>query len=102
MGRLGLPAHTARARFGKPIGRWGRKASGPEQRSWIAGLPTDPKLAYTSARVDLPSSSSLSRTSVLPVCARQLPDGDANSERVIDTPTSKRLKRGLHQWKLIN
>src|ERR1044072_4183547 len=98
MGRLGLPAHTARARFGKPIERWGRKASGPEQRSWIAGLPTDPKLAYTSARADLPSSSNLSRTCVFSGVQRQLPDRNANSERVIDTPTSKRLKRGLQQW----
>src|SRR6185436_10416981 len=99
MGRLGLPAHTARARFGKPIERWGRKASGPEQRSWIAGLPTDPKLACTSARVDLPSSL-WSPRQFFPSAARQLPDGNANSERVIDTPTSKGLKE-VCIWKLI-
>ena len=58
MGRLRLPAHTARARFGKPIERWGRKASGPEQRSWIAGLPADPTGIDERTR-DLPSSSSL-------------------------------------------
>src|SRR5262245_43854602 len=100
MGRLGLPAQTARARFGKPIERWGRKASGPEQRSWIAGLPTDPKLAYTSARADLPTSLRSLANLRFSGVQRQLPDGIANSERVIDTPTSKRLKRGLHQWKL--
>src|SRR6185295_12200252 len=63
MGRPGLPAHTARARFGKPIERWGRKASGPEQRSWIAGLPADPT-GNTSARAICRNLLSLREPSV--------------------------------------
>src|SRR5215217_581485 len=94
MGRPGLPAHTARARFGKPIERWGRKASGPEQ-SWIAGLPAGPQ-RYLRAHAGLPNTLSLRELPFQPSLRGQLPDGNADSERVIDMSEAKRVKGDLH------